>query len=150
MNCYTSGLLGIGLLGATLLTISVPTNVNDNLKRELSPELAELYIKLSNERRNLYIQGLLLGLLLSYFTVKYVKPVNKFHVSTFFLAITISVSGLYYYLMPKSDYMLNHLKTESQNKAWLSVYNTMKHRYYLGFLFGALSSIPIAHSLCKL
>jgi succinate dehydrogenase/fumarate reductase cytochrome b subunit len=55
---------------------------------------------------------------------------------------------VFYFLMPKSDYMLNHLKTEEQNKAWLEVYKTMKQRYFLGFLFGALAAVPFAHSFC--
>jgi hypothetical protein len=50
--------------------------------------------------------------------------------------------------MPKSDYMLNHLKTPEENRKWLQVYNTMKNRYYLGFLLGILAAIPLANVLC--
>jgi len=50
--------------------------------------------------------------------------------------------------MPKSDYMLNHLKTQEQNKAWLEVYKEMQQKYIKGFLLGCLSAIPISLILC--
>jgi len=40
------------------------------------------------------------------------------------------------------------LKTEEENKAWLSVYKTMKYRYLIGFVLGALAAIPFATALC--
>jgi Sec-independent protein secretion pathway component TatC len=58
------------------------------------------------------------------------------------------VSVVYYFLIPKSDYMLNYLKTEEEIKAWLEIYKYMKLKYFLGFLFGFLSAIPIAYSMC--
>lgn len=148
MNCYTSGLIGLGMLGATFFTMSVTKSQNIAFKEKLPPELSTIYENITNERRNLYIQGLLLGLFLSYFIVKCIKVTNSFHKATLFLAITIPISVLYYFLMPKSDYMLNHLKTEEQNKAWLSIYTTMRQRYFLGFLIGSLAAIPISYSLC--
>jgi hypothetical protein len=51
-------------------------------------------------------------------------------------------------LMPKSDYMLNHLKTSEENKKWLNVYNSMKSRYFIGFVLGILATIPLARTLC--
>ena len=46
---------------------------------------------------------------------------------------------MYYTLSPKSDYMLNHLTTSKQNKAWLEMYKHMKFKYHSGFLFGILT-----------
>jgi hypothetical protein len=63
--------------------------------------------------------------------------------------ITGLTSVLYYCLMPKNDYMLNHLKTPEEIKAWLNIYKTMKRRYLLGLIFGLLSAIPISNSFCK-
>ena len=50
--------------------------------------------------------------------------------------------------MPKSDYMLKHLKTPEQNKAWLDVYLLFKQRHIAGFLLGALAAIPVSLALC--
>lgn len=148
MNCYSSGLLGLGLLAATFSTMSVTEEQHNKLKNELSPELDLIYDNIASERRNLYIQGLLIGLTISYFLSKIFRMNNLFHRLTFFIGITISISVLYYFIMPKSDYMLNHLKTPAQNKAWLEIYKTMKNRYVIGFLIGSLSAIPISYALC--
>jgi len=66
-----------------------------------------------------------------------------------FFAVTLIVAIVYYQLMPKSDYMLNHLKTPEQTKAWLDVYLTMKHRHIGGFLLGALAAVPVSLALCR-
>jgi hypothetical protein len=43
---------------------------------------------------------------------------------------------------------LNHLRSEEENKAWLSVYKNMKFRYLIGFVLGALAAIPLGNALC--
>ena len=148
MNCYTSGIIGLGMLFATFSTMSVTEEQHNMLRKVFSPELDERYEKIIIERRNLYFQGILLGLLISYFLLKNFNMINDFHKITFVFSITLFVSVIYYFLMPKSDYMLKHLKTPEENKAWLHVYNFMKQRYFLGMLFGMLAAIPIAYSMC--
>lgn len=149
MNCYVSGIIGIAMLAATFSTMSVSEEQDRVLRKLLTPEIADIYSDIAIERRNLYFQGLILGLLISYFALKVFQTTNSFHRVTFTLAITGPVSVLYYFLMPKSDYMLNHLKTPEEVKAWLEVYKTMKQRYFLGFLFGMIAAIPIAYSFCS-
>jgi hypothetical protein len=43
---------------------------------------------------------------------------------------------------------LRHLKTQEENIAWLDVYNTMKYRYFIGFVLGGLAAIPLSLSVC--
>jgi len=148
MNCQLSALVGIGMLCATYATMSISEEQHHRMRLVFSDQLDEIYNKIISERRNQYFQGLLLGLFLSYFSLFFVKTINRFHRITFVLAITILTSVVYYLLMPKSDYMLNHLKTQEENKAWLDVYNSMKYRYLIGFLLGSAASIPIANSMC--
>ena len=149
MNCYTSGIIGIGMLGATFATMVVQKDQKEKLKSVLSPELANIYENITKERRNLYFQGLLLGLLISYLCLRILpQSINTFHRVSFVAAITVSISVIYYFLMPKSDYMLNHLKTHEENVAWLTIYQTMQKRYLVGFLIGSLSAIPIAYAMC--
>ncbi len=50
--------------------------------------------------------------------------------------------------MPKTDYMLNHLKTPEEIKAWLEVYKTMKYKYLMGIIVGLMAAIPLTNSLC--
>jgi hypothetical protein len=148
MSCYISGLIGIGMLGATYATMSVNQEQHNKLTRLFNSELDEKYNNIVVERRNQYFQGLILGLIVSYFSMNYFQPIKTFHRITLYLAITIPISVIFYFLMPKSDWMLNHLKTPEENKAWLDVYKTMKYRYLIGFILGSLSAIPIAYSLC--
>jgi len=148
MNCYTSGILGLGMLFATYSTVSISNQEEKKLLEIFPPELDKIYIKIAGERANIYFQGLIFGLVISYLLLNSLKLTNSFHKATFFLAITLIISVLYYLLMPKSDYMLNHLQTQEQNKAWLEVYKNMQKRYILGFIIGCLSAIPISRAVC--
>ena len=149
MNCLMSGLIGIGLLGASISTMLVTKEQTDQLRQVLSPELASKYDTIVKERTLHYIQGLLIGMIIAYFVLGFVmKNPNRFYRISAFFGITLFTTALYYLLMPKSDYMLNHLKGSKENKAWLSVYKTMKYRYLIGFVLGALAAIPFANALC--
>ncbi len=148
MNCFVSGLIGTGFIGASILTMSATQEQTDSLRRVLSPQIAAKYDLIVKERTGHYIQGLLIGILIGYFILLKVSSSNRYHRISMFFGITLFVTALYYLLMPKSDYMLNHLKTPEENKAWLSVYKTMKYRYLIGFVLGALAAIPIGNALC--
>ena len=148
MNCFISGLFGIGLLGASIATNMTSKEQTEILRRKLSPELATKYDTIVKERTALYIQGLLIGMLLAYIILLNYNITNRFHRISLFFGITLFSTALYYLLMPKSDYMLNHLKTKEENQAWLSVYKTMNYRYLIGFVLGALAAIPIGNVLC--
>jgi uncharacterized protein YacL len=148
MNCTLSALVGIGMLGAAVSTMTVSKEQHDLLKETLSDELDQVYDSIAIERRNHYLMGLALGLVLAFMTLRMVKTSNRFHRMTLFTLITLVTAVTVYSVLPKSDYMLNHLKTEEQTKAWLEVYKTMKHRYMLGFALGSLAAIPLAYAMC--
>ena len=148
MNCIAAGVLGVAMLGASVSTMSVSEEQHNMLRKTFSDELDEIYGNIVIERRNHYVQGLLLGALIAYFVLLLVKVSNRFHKMSIFITITLMTGVVYYFLMPKSDYMLNHLKTPEQNKAWLEVYKTMKQRYFLGFVLGALAAVPLAYAMC--
>lgn len=148
MNCFMSGIAGIGLLGASIATNMATHQETEKLRQILSPELAAKYDAIVKERTTHYIQGLLIGLILSYFILNRVNITNRFHRISLFFGITLFTTALYYLLRPKSDYMLKHLKTAEENKAWLSVYKTMKYRYPIGFVLGAAAAIPLGNALC--
>jgi uncharacterized protein YacL len=148
MNFYVSGILGTAMLAASISTMTVTKEQHDVLRKVLSDDLDKVYENIIAERRNHYIIGLVLGLALSYTVLKFLKISNRFHRMSLFVLITLVTGGLFYSLMPKSDYMLNHLKTEEENKRWLEVYKTMKQRYLIGFIFGALAAVPLANALC--
>ena len=90
-----------------------------------------------------------MGLALSYFATQSLPAASQFHKVAVFIAVTLLVAIIYYSLMPKSDYMLNHLKTEQEIKAWQQVYTTMKSRYMVGAVLGAMAAVPVSFALCS-
>jgi uncharacterized protein YacL len=148
MNCFVSATVGLAMLGGSVATMTVSEEQHSNLRAVLSDELDRKYDAIVKERRNHYIIGIVLGTVLSYLVLQLVKINNRFHKMSLFLAVTLLTTVMFYSLMPKSDYMLNHLKTEEENKAWLEVYKTMKQRYFVGLVLGALSAVPLANALC--
>jgi hypothetical protein len=149
MNCNVSALLGLGMIGASFSTMTVSQNQYNKFIDLLSPDLAKKYQDITHMRRDHYVQGIIIGLILTYFILNKFPIANSFHRTMLSFGITGLTSVLYYCLMPKNDYMLNHLKTPEEIKAWLNIYKTMKRRYLLGLIFGLLSAIPISNSFCK-
>jgi len=148
MNCYVSALAGFSLLGGSLWTMGATIGETDRLKRVLQPEQVLVYQGIVRERRNLYIQGLVLGLLTAFFAQNYLRVRNMFHSVCLFLAVTLFVTVMYYTIAPKSDFMLRHLKTPEEVEAWLDVYKNMKYRYIFGFVLGAFSSVAFSRMFC--
>lgn len=149
MNCYASGVLGIAFLGATFSTLTVSQDQKDLLISTLPHHLLEKYIQIVNERRNIFFTGLILGLILAVFITNKTKTLNEFHRITLFCLVTIAFAVFYYFLIPKSDYMVNHLTNNEQNQAWMAVYALMKRRYIMGFLIGALAAFFISQYFCQ-
>ncbi len=149
MNCYASGMIGLALLGGSIATLTVSKEQHNLLRNTLSEELDKKYEKIATQRRNHYILGLIIGLFISYIVIKNTNIKNHFTRITLFFTITLGTAIIFYMIMPKSDYMLNHLKTPEQNKRWLDIYKTMKNRYLLGFILGILAAIPLGNTFCK-
>jgi hypothetical protein len=149
MNCYVSGMLGLGMLFASYSTMSISDQEKNKLLDLFPPNLDKIYIKITNERRNIYFQGLILGIVVAFLLLTLLTITNTYHKVTFFLAVALPISVIYYFIIPKSDYMLNHLTTQEENKAWLEVYKQMQQKYLIGFILGSLSAIPISLILCN-
>ena len=153
MNCYISAILGFGLLGGLITTNTVSASEHKKLSHLLSPSLAAKYSKIVSERKTLYIQGLVLGLVVAlvvknYIAYDYLKN-TVFHKFVLTLGITLLVAVTWYTLVPKSGYMLDSLTTPQQTRAWFAVYKQMKRKYTLGVLLGVVAAILIAKSACS-
>ena len=46
MNCYSSGLLGVGMLGATFFTMTACKDQQNELTKKLSPKVNDIYINI--------------------------------------------------------------------------------------------------------
>jgi hypothetical protein len=146
-SCVISGIAAAALFAASFSTMTVSDTQQVALQKALSPELVQKYQNIVAERRNIYLFGLVLGATISYFVLRRVT-LGTFHRVTAYTAITLLTAVLFYFLAPKSDYMLRHLQTKEENIAWLNVYNTMKYRYFIGFVLGGLAAVPLSLSFC--
>ncbi len=147
-SCFVAAVLAIGLLGATFFTMSISKEQSEVLRRVLSPEKAQKYEEISKERANIYMTGLMIGIVLALIALYYARPSNMFHRVMMSLAIVLVTSVFYYTLVPKTDYMIRHLNSEKENRAWLEVYRGMKTRYVWGFVLGTAVAVPLAYTYC--
>lgn len=153
MFCKTTCFVSIVFLVANIF---VMFNVDkDKLKNNfiklLNHQQRELYESLIKERRNIYFQGYALGLLLSLIYLFYVKQILGKRINNILLVCSVGfivfiTNYLYYILMKKSTYMIEHLNNKEQTKAWLDIYRTMQVKYHLGLLLGIIASMIFAAS----
>jgi hypothetical protein len=148
LYCYIAGILGLSLLGGSMGTLTVPKDKHLALVENLPAELVIKYEAIVKERRNHYIIGLVLGFILSFIVSKYVRISNYFYRLSLFLFITLGFSAVFYLLMPKSDYMKNHLKTDEEKQKFNEVGALMKNLYLMGMGLGVLAAVPLASILC--
>jgi predicted PurR-regulated permease PerM len=148
MFCKTTCFVSIVFLVANIF---VMFNVDkDKLKNNfiklLNYQQRELYESLIKERRNIYFQGYALGLLLSLIYLFYIKQILGKRINNILLVCSVGfivfiTNYLYYILMKKSTYMIEHLNNKEQTKAWLDIYRTMQVKYHLGLLLGIIASM---------
>jgi len=109
-------------------------------KKELSPDLQKRYEKISKERMTISYYGYVLGLFLSFFVIFYLKKRRTRTLSLVctVVAICFLTNYFYYMLSPKSDWMLNHVNSPEEVKAWLQMYREMSYNYHMGIVLGII------------
>jgi|TARA_B100000963_G_scaffold319031_1_gene300566 hypothetical protein len=110
----------------------------------LDNEQKNRYDNIKNERKNLAMQGYLLGMILSCIIIYYCsisknKSINKTSYFCIAISVTYITHYFYYLLMPKSDWMVIHLKTVEQRKEWINIYKIMDWLNNMGFLVGLIT-----------
>lgn len=118
-----------------------------NFMKMLNEEQKQIYKKIIMERAKNYIVGSILGVILG-FVYLYLQKKRGTPQICAFVAIVFAVSYFYYYLAPKSDWMLPHLDRE-QALAWFDIYKTMSYKYHLGFALGLVGYTVLAFGICK-
>lgn len=138
MVCYISCGLAAGFLTASLYMLIFPNkDVND--MKELSNVSKDLYSKIIKERLTIYILSTIMGIVvasaLGFYWGTSVPQLQK----VCWMILTIFVTQiLLYTIIPKSDYMLNHITNNQESKAWLNIYLSMKNKYLWSFLLGII------------
>lgn len=149
MVCITNCALGFALVGGTILTalVSKEDPVFKKYHDSLEPEQQQTLENISGERMGLYIQGTLLGLLLVGLMWLMGSKLSPFTNGCAFVVIVLLTQYFYYILMPKSDWMLLHLKNNFQNEEWLNVYRHMSIRWHWGLVLGLLGFFLIGRGV---
>jgi len=124
--------------------ISDSNQVIKNYREKLTPDLQEIYDKISKERATIYFQGYGLGLLVSLLFIIYNYTIKKDKLKWPYLvlssiAICFIINYFYYKVYPKSDWMLNHVDTQEETKAWLKLYKELQKNYHIGLVLGLIA-----------
>ena len=136
MPCYIScALATVFVISSIFMTNSTQQNKTiQHYQSQLPSNLQNLYAKITAERQRIYYYGYALGLIISIIVIYYnnnLRPHNNLKMTTTTMVcvvITISFTTNYFYYMlsPKSTYMLEHINSPEQTKAWLTMYKTMQ------------------------
>ena len=150
MACINTCLIGSGFLGSSILTMLASKKSKNfvEFNNVLTPQQRETYKKITQERMNIYIQGLVIGSVLAVLMSQMVK-LDKNKKVCLFVVIALGFNYAYYTLYPKSTYMLQHLTSKEQNQAWLNIYKEMKTRCMVGLLLGLAGYIILGMGTCK-
>jgi uncharacterized protein YacL len=124
--------------------ITGTSEIVKHYKDKLPTDLQKRYEKITEERKIISFQGYIIGFIISLFIIFYNFRIKHTKMNTFSLVCTVmSTSFLtnyfYYILYPKSDWMLNHMNSPEQVKAWLQMYREMSFNYHLGIVLGIIA-----------
>jgi uncharacterized membrane protein YkgB len=113
-------------------------------KKQLPSNLQNLYEKIGSERMRINYYGYSLGLILSLIIILYNYSLNKNKLTTTSLVCLVIVVSFftnyfYYILSRKSTYMLEHINSPEQTKAWLTMYREMQYNYHFGMVIGIIA-----------
>lgn len=152
MSCVSYCLLGAALLGSSILTMmtSKTSGVFSKFNNLLDDNQRQVYKSIVQERATIYVQSLILGLVLAILVVFNLKNLGKTPRVCLFILIALGTNYLMYSLYPKSTYMLEHLRSTEQNKAWLAIYKEMKLRCKIGLILGALGYLVLSKGICSM
>jgi ABC-type Fe3+-siderophore transport system permease subunit len=139
ISCGVSAVFLIGMIYMNYATYQ--SNIIVNYQAQLPEKLRKTYSNIVDERTRIYYFGYILGFLLSLMIIFYNVQIKKDKFSPLSLvcmvvAVSFVTNYFYYTLSPKSDWMLNHITTPDQNKAWLAMYRGMQVYYHTGLVLG--------------
>jgi hypothetical protein len=146
MPCYIScALATIFVISSIFMSNATQTNKTiQHYQSQLPSNLQNLYAKITEERKRIYYYGYALGLVLSAIVIYYNNNTSRIKMTnTTMVCVTITISFLtnyfYYMLSPKSTYMLQHINSPEQTKAWLIMYKAMQYYWHAGLVLGIVA-----------
>ena len=150
MACNTSCVIAIGLIIAMLFTMISPNKFTLMNKYEslLSEKQLEKYHNIRKERLMICIMGFILGIIIAFIVVMYMKK-SLFTNVCLVGAIVFVVNYFFYVFYPKSSYMITDLDEREDREAWLAIYKHMTYVYHLGFVLGIVGAMVLCYGIYK-
>ena len=141
ISCMISAVFIIGMI--YFYNMTDKSEIVKHYKEKLPSDLQIRYEKIAKERMKISYYGYILGFILSLFIIFYNLKIKGVKMSTFSLVCTVMATCFltnyfYYMLSPKSDWMLNHINSPEQVKAWLQMYREMSFNYHAGLALGII------------
>lgn len=149
MHCLACGISFIFLFSMIYLTLMKNRNLLKDFANHVNvdPDLIKTYEAIVSERRTIYYQGFLIGLVLSVVALFSFPKMNTMYRICVSGAITLVVTYFYYILRPKSDYMVLHMEDKETREKWLEIYKHMQYHNHLGFLLGIIFTVVFSSGL---
>ena len=142
VSCMISTVFLIGMI--YFYNMTDKSEIVKHYKGTLTSDLRKRYEKISEERKWISYYGYGLGLVFSLFVIYYSLKIKKERLNnTSLVCIVVATSfitnALFYMVYPKSDWMLEHISTKDQVKAWLQMYKSMSFYYHTGLILGIVA-----------
>jgi len=142
ISCLISGVFIIGMIYFYYMTDK--SKIVKHYKEQLPHNLQIRYEKIAKERMIISTYGYVLGLILSLIIIFFNYKIKHIKLNTFGLVCTVMATCFltnyfYYMLSPTSDWMLNHIYSGDQVKAWLQMYREMSYNYHMGMALGIIA-----------
>lgn len=141
VSCMIAAVFVIGMI--YFYNMTGKSEIVKNYMEKLPTDLQKRYELISKERKMLSYQGYALGVVLSIGIIIYNTHISQKMSTSATICLVIATSFLtnyfYYILSPKSDWVLNHTKTQEQVKAWLVMYREMSFNYHAGLALGIVA-----------
>jgi len=141
ISCMISAVFIIGMI--YFYNMTDKSEIVKHYKEKLPTDLQNRYEKIAKERMKISYYGYILGLIFSLFIIFYNLKIKGVKMNTFSLVCTVMATCFltnyfYYMLSPKTDWMLNHINSPEQVKAWLQMYREMSFNYHAGLALGII------------
>jgi uncharacterized protein YacL len=146
MPCTSSCLLATALIISMIYfqNATSKSKIVKEYKKQLPANLQNLYDKITSERLRICLYGYVLGFILSLIIILYNYNLKHNKLTTtsmvcITVVVTFFTNYFYYILSPKSDWMLRHINSPEQTKAWLAIYRGMQINYHVGLVLGIVA-----------
>ena len=142
ITCFIALVIVVAMVIMSIMVSNDP--FVQSYKDRLPDDLKTAYLNIAAERRHIFFVGYLIGFVVSAFAIIFSVNVlkRKMPISAMVcLAVVLStvINYFYYILSPKTDYMVNLIKTDEQRQDWLRIYKSMQYYYHGSFVLGAVA-----------